>query len=239
MTILSVSNLSKKIKNKSIIENINFVVNRSEILGLLGPNGAGKTTTFYTIAGLIKPSEGKIFFNKKNVTDMPMHNRSKLGMSYLPQESSIFLNLSVKHNILGLAQLASPDTNLIKNIFDEVVEEFNLSKILNQKGRELSGGQRRRVEIARCLVTKPNMILMDEPFAGIDPIAVDDIKKILNKLVTKDISILITDHNVGAALEICNRALILSEGKILAEGSTNELINNNKVKEVYLGEMYS
>jgi lipopolysaccharide export system ATP-binding protein len=191
------------------------------------------------IAGLIKPSEGKIFFNKKNVTDMPMHNRSKLGMSYLPQESSIFLNLSVKHNILGLAQLASPDTNLIKNIFDEVVEEFNLSKILNQKGRELSGGQRRRVEIARCLVTKPNMILMDEPFAGIDPIAVDDIKKILNKLVTKDISILITDHNVGAALEICNRALILSEGKILAEGSTNELINNNKVKEVYLGEMYS
>tara|TARA_B100000579_G_scaffold178618_1_gene145590 strand:- start:1559 stop:2278 length:720 start_codon:yes stop_codon:yes gene_type:complete len=239
MTILSVSNLSKKIKNKSIIENINFVVNRSEILGLLGPNGAGKTTTFYTIAGLIKPSEGKIFFNKKNVTDMPMHNRSKLGMSYLPQESSIFLNLSVKHNILGLAQLASPDTNLIKNIFDEVVEEFNLSKILNQKGRELSGGQRRRVEIARCLVTKPNMILMDEPFAGIDPIAVDDIKKILNKLVTKDISILITDHNVGAALEICNRALILSEGKILAEGSTNELINNSKVKEVYLGEMYS
>ena len=239
MTILSVSNLSKKIKNKSIIENINFVVNRSEILGLLGPNGAGKTTTFYTIAGLIKPSEGKIFFNKKNVTDMPMHNRSKLGMSYLPQESSIFLNLSVKHNILGLAQLASPDTNLIKNIFDEVVEEFNLSKILNQKGRELSGGQRRRVEIARCLVTKPNMILMDEPFAGIDPIAVDDIKKILNKLVTKNISILITDHNVGAALEICNRALILSEGKILAEGSTNELINNNKVKEVYLGEMYS
>tara|TARA_B100000965_G_scaffold205921_1_gene171931 strand:- start:1987 stop:2706 length:720 start_codon:yes stop_codon:yes gene_type:complete len=239
MTILSVSNLSKKIKNKSIIENINFVVNRSEILGLLGPNGAGKTTTFYTIAGLIKPSEGKIFFNKKNVTDMPMHNRSKLGMSYLPQESSIFLNLSVKDNILGLAQLASPDTNLIKNIFDEVVEEFNLSKILNQKGRELSGGQRRRVEIARCLVTKPNMILMDEPFAGIDPIAVDDIKKILNKLVTKDISILITDHNVGAALEICNRALILSEGKILAEGSTNELINNSKVKEVYLGEMYS
>ncbi len=239
MTILSVSNLSKKIKNKSIIENINFVVNRSEILGLLGPNGAGKTTTFYTIAGLIKPSEGKIFFNKKNVTDMPMHNRSKLGMSYLPQESSIFLNLSVKHNILGLAQLASPDTNLIKNIFDEVVEEFNLSKILNQKGRELSGGQRRRVEIARCLVTKPNMILMDEPFAGIDPIAVDDIKKILNKLVTKDISILITDHNVGAALEICNRALILSEGKILAEGSTNELINNSKVKEIYLGEMYS
>ena len=224
MTILRVSNLSKKIKNKSIIENINFMVNRSEILGLLGPNGAGKTTTFYTIAGLIKPSEGKISFNNKNVTDMPMHNRSKLGMSYLPQESSIFLNLSVKHNILGLAQLASPDTNLIKNIFDEVVEEFNLSKILNQKGRELSGGQRRRVEIARCLVTKPNMILMDEPFAGIDPIAVDDIKKILNKLVTKDISILITDHNVGAALEICNRALILSEGKILAEGSTNELI---------------
>ena len=170
---------------------------------------------------------------------MPMHERSKLGIAYLPQESSIFQNLSVKDNILGLAQLSSDDNKAILSRFNKVVEEFNLSSILMQKGRELSGGQRRRVEIARCLVTMPKIILMDEPFAGIDPIAVDDIKKILNQLVSQGISILITDHNVSAALEICSRGLILSEGQVLAEGTTEELINNPKVREVYLGEMYS
>ena len=239
MTLLSVKNLAKKIKSKTIVKDINFSVNSSEIVGLLGPNGAGKTTTFYSIAGLIKPTKGEIFFNGQEITNMAMHSRSKLGISYLPQESSIFLNLSVKDNILGLAQLCESDSISVKKIYDEIIEEFNLSDMLNQNGRELSGGQRRRVEIARCLVTKPKIILMDEPFAGIDPVAVDDIKKILNNLLSKEISILITDHNVGAALAICKRALILSEGKILAEGSTNELINNSKVKEVYLGEMYS
>jgi len=239
MTLLSVKNLAKKIKSKTIVKDINFSVNSSEIVGLLGPNGAGKTTTFYSIAGLIKPTKGEIFFNGQEITNMAMHSRSKLGISYLPQESSIFLNLSVKDNILGLAQLCESDPISVTKIYDEIIEEFNLSDMLNQNGRELSGGQRRRVEIARCLVTKPKIILMDEPFAGIDPVAVDDIKKILNNLLSKEISILITDHNVGAALAICKRALILSEGKILAEGSTNELINNSKVKEVYLGEMYS
>ena len=239
MTLLSVKNLAKKIKSKTIVKDINFSVNSSEIVGLLGPNGAGKTTTFYSIAGLIKPTKGEIFLNGQEITNMAMHSRSKLGISYLPQESSIFLNLSVKDNILGLAQLCESDPISVKKIYDEIIEEFNLSDMLNQNGRELSGGQRRRVEIARCLVTKPKIILMDEPFAGIDPVAVDDIKKILNNLLSKEISILITDHNVGAALAICKRALILSEGKILAEGSTNELINNSKVKEVYLGEMYS
>ena len=239
MSLLSVRKLSKNIKNRNIIKDINFSINSAEIVGLLGPNGAGKTTTFYSIAGLIQPSDGEIFLNDVNITNMPMHLRSRHGISYLPQEASIFQNLSVEDNILGLAQLSMKHDKGLKDKYNKIVEDFNLSNILTQKGRELSGGQRRRVEIARCLVTMPKIILMDEPFAGIDPIAVEDIKKILNKLVSQGISILITDHNVSAALEICSRGLILSEGKILAEGSTDELIKNTKVREVYLGEMYS
>jgi lipopolysaccharide export system ATP-binding protein len=239
MSLLSVKKLSKNIKNRNIIKDINFSINSAEIVGLLGPNGAGKTTTFYSIAGLIQPSDGEIFLNDVNITNMPMHLRSRHGISYLPQESSIFQNLSVEDNILGLAQLSMKYDEGLKDKYNKIVEDFNLSNILTQKGRELSGGQRRRVEIARCLVTMPKIILMDEPFAGIDPIAVEDIKKILNKLVSQGISILITDHNVSAALEICSRGLILSEGKILAEGSTDELIKNTKVREVYLGEMYT
>ena len=239
MSLLSVKRLSKNIKNRNIIKDINFSINSAEIVGLLGPNGAGKTTTFYSIAGLIQPSDGEIFLNDVNITNMPMHLRSRHGISYLPQEASIFQNLSVEDNILGLAQLSMKHDEGLKDKYNKIVEDFNLSNILTQKGRELSGGQRRRVEIARCLVTMPKIILMDEPFAGIDPIAVEDIKKILNKLVSQGISILITDHNVSAALEICSRGLILSEGKILAEGSTDELIKNTKVREVYLGEMYS
>jgi lipopolysaccharide export system ATP-binding protein len=239
MSLLSVKKLSKNIKNRNIIKDINFSINSAEIVGLLGPNGAGKTTTFYSIAGLIQPSDGEIFLNDVNITNMPMHLRSRHGISYLPQESSIFQNLSVEDNILGLAQLSMKYDEGLKDKYNKIVEDFNLSNILTQKGRELSGGQRRRVEIARCLVTMPKIILMDEPFAGIDPIAVEDIKKILNKLVSQGISILITDHNVSAALEICSRGLILSEGKVLAEGSTDELIKNTKVREVYLGEMYT
>ena len=239
MSLLSVKKLSKNIKNRNIIKDINFSINSAEIVGLLGPNGAGKTTTFYSIAGLIQPSDGEIFLNDVNITNMPMHLRSRHGISYLPQEASIFQNLSVEDNILGLAQLSMKHDEGLKVKYNKIVEDFNLSNILTQKGRELSGGQRRRVEIARCLVTMPKIILMDEPFAGIDPIAVEDIKKNINKLVSQGISILITDHNVSAALEICSRGLILSEGKILAEGSTDELIKNTKVREVYLGEMYS
>ena len=190
MSLLSVKKLSKNIKNRNIIKDINFSINSAEIVGLLGPNGAGKTTTFYSIAGLIQPSDGEIFLNDVNITNMPMHLRSRHGISYLPQEASIFQNLSVEDNILGLAQLSMKHDEGLKDKYNKIVEDFNLSNILTQKGRELSGGQRRRVEIARCLVTMPKIILMDEPFAGIDPIAVEDIKKILNKLVSQGISIL-------------------------------------------------
>ena len=237
--MLKINNINKSFGGLKAVNNATMDIAKGSITGLIGPNGAGKTTTFYSIAGLIQPTKGEIFINDKKVTNIPMHTRSKLGIAYLPQEPSIFQNLSVEDNILGLAQLSLKNTDSINLRFTEIVKEFNLSNILTSKGRELSGGQRRRVEIARSLVTKPKIILMDEPFAGIDPIAVDDIKKILNQLTLQGISVLITDHNVSAALEICNRALILSEGKILAEGTPHELIKNPKVKEVYLGEMYS
>jgi LPS export ABC transporter ATP-binding protein len=209
MSLLSVKKLSKNINNRNIIKDIDLSINSAEIVGLLGPNGAGKTTTFYSIAGFVQPSYGEVFLNGKNITKMPMHLRSKYGISYLPQESSIFQNLTVEDNILGLAQLSMIQSDALKDKYNKIIKDFNLSDILLQKGRELSGGQRRRVEIARCLVTMPQIILMDEPFAGIDPIAVEDIKKILNRLVSEGISILITDHNVSAALEICIRSLIL------------------------------
>ena len=237
--MLNLNKISKSIKDKIIVNDISFEINEGSINGLLGPNGAGKTTTFYLIAGLIPLDSGEIIYNNQNISNLPMHKRSNIGIKYLPQEPSIFQNLTVRENLYGLAEISLKEKNKIDKFMDQSIEEFSLQDVLDKKGRQLSGGQRRKVEIARTLAASPKIILLDEPFAGIDPIAVDDIKKILNKLVTKDISILITDHNVGAALEICNRALILSEGKILAEGSTNELINNNKVKEVYLGEMYS
>ena len=236
MSLLSVKKLSKKIKNRDIIKDINFEVNDSEIVGLLGPNGAGKTTTFYSIAGLIKPSKGNIYINNQDITNMPMHERSKLGIAYLPQESSIFQNLSVKDNILGLAQLSSDDNEAILSRFNKVVEEFNLSSILTQKGRELSGGQRRRVEIARCLVTIPKIILMDEPFAGIDPISVGDIQEIIYQLRDKGIGILITDHNYREMLDTCDHSYVLSAGEIIAQGGKDSILANEEVKKVYLGE---
>ena len=191
MSLLSVKKLSKNINNRNIIKDIDLSINSAEIVGLLGPNGAGKTTTFYSIAGLVQPSYGEVFLNGKNITKMPMHLRSKYGISYLPQESSIFQNLTVEDNILGLAQLSMIQSDALKDKYNKIIKDFNLSDILLQKGRELSGGQRRRVEIARCLVTIPQIILMDEPFAGIDPIAVEDIKKILNRLVSEGISCLL------------------------------------------------
>ena len=237
--MLSIQNINKTIKDKNIVDNISFEVPSGCISGLLGPNGAGKTTTFYIIAGLIKADKGDIFLGDENVSSFAMHKRSKMGIKYLPQEPSIFQNLSVYENLLGLAELSFKRKEDIENFITKSIDEFNLSEILNHKGRQLSGGQRRKVEIARTLAANPKIILLDEPFAGIDPIAIDEIKQVLAKLKNKNIGILITDHNVREALEICDHAIVINNGSIIAKGNKNSLIKDEMVKKVYLGDMYS
>ena len=237
--MLSIQNINKTIKDKNIVDNISFDVPLGCISGLLGPNGAGKTTTFYIIAGLIKADKGDIFLDDENVSSFAMHKRSKMGIKYLPQEPSIFQNLSVYENLLGLAELSFKRKEDIENFITKSIDEFNLSEILNHKGRQLSGGQRRKVEIARTLAANPKIILLDEPFAGIDPIAIDEIKQVLIKLKNKKIGILITDHNVREALEICDHAIVINNGSIIAKGDKNSLIKDEMVKKVYLGDMYS
>ena len=236
--MLKVKQISKSIKDKKILSQISFKVDQGEIYGLLGPNGAGKTTTFYIIAGLVKSEKGNIYLLDKDISNLPMHKRSKLGIKYLPQEPSVFQGLTVHENLMGLAELSFDNKKDIKEFIEISIEEFGLSEILNLKGRQLSGGQRRKVEIARTLAAKPKLILMDEPFAGIDPIAIEDIKNVLKKLAIKNIGVLITDHNVRETLEICNQAAIINNGKIIANGNKDELIKNELVKKVYLGNMY-
>ena len=236
--MLRIKNISKSIKDKKIISKVSLEINDSDIFGLLGPNGAGKTTMFYIIAGLMNQDEGEMVLSDKDISKLPMHKRSKLGIKYLPQEPSIFQNLTVYENLLGLAELSFNNNEDIKNFIEKSIEEFGLSEITQLKGRQLSGGQRRKVEIARTLAAKPKIILLDEPFAGIDPIAIEDIKKVLKKLSSKEISILITDHNVRETLEICNQAAIINNGELISKGSRDELINDELVKKVYLGNMF-
>ena len=237
--MLEIKKISKSIKDKTILNEIDIRVDSGDIYGLLGPNGAGKTTTFYIIAGLISCESGEINFLNQDISKLPMHKRSKLGIKYLPQEPSIFQNLSVYENLLGLAEISFNNQKDIKNFINKSIDEFDLSEICDLKGRQLSGGQRRKVEIARTLAAEPKIILLDEPFAGIDPIAIDDIKNVLKKLSDKNIGILITDHNVRETLEICNQATIINNGEVIAQGVKEELINNDLVKKVYLGNMYS
>ena len=237
--MLKINNISKAFKDKKIVSGISFEVNAGDIYGLLGPNGAGKTTTFYIIAGLLSSDRGQIILSGEDISAVPMHQRSKRGIKYLPQEPSIFQNLSVYENLYGLAELSFDNKRDIEIFIDNSMEEFNLSKISDLKGRQLSGGQRRKVELARTLAADPKVILLDEPFAGIDPIAIEDIKNVLIKLLKRDIGILITDHNVRETLEICNKAAIISDGKVIAEGNKESLISNEIVKKVYLGNMYN
>jgi lipopolysaccharide export system ATP-binding protein len=237
--MLKVSNIRKIINGKTIIDDISFNINLGNIYGLLGPNGAGKTTTFYSIAGLIKCNEGEIYLGDSNITKLPMHKRSKLGIKYLPQEPSIFQNLTVIENLMGLAELSYASKKDVDQFIEKSIEDFKLSKILHSKGRELSGGQRRKVEIARTLAADPKIILLDEPFAGIDPIAIEEIQEILRIVANNNIGILITDHNVREALDICYKSIVISQGKVIATGSKNELISNELVKKVYIGKMYS
>mgnify|MGYP001426309566 FL=1 len=236
---LSLSNIEKILGSKKILSDINFAIGMNEIVGLLGPNGAGKTTAFYIAAGLHFPNRGRVFINNKDVTDVPMHARANLGLGYLPQEASIFPDLSVENNLLGIAELINKKNDQAAQKVAKIVDEFDLKKILNIKGRMLSGGQRRKVEIARTLICEPSILLLDEPFAGIDPIAVEEIKELLQEICNKNISILITDHNVRETLSLCNKAIILSEGSIIAEGNEKSLKENVHVQEKYFGKMFA
>lgn len=236
---ISLANIEKTIGSKKILSDVSFSIGSNEIVGLLGPNGAGKTTAFYIAAGLIFPDQGRVFINNKDVTEIPMHSRAKLGLGYLPQEASIFTDLSVENNLLGIAELSNNDKNQTFEKVAKIIDEFDLSKILQLKGRMLSGGQRRKVEIARTLICEPSIILLDEPFAGIDPIAVEEIKELLKAICKKNISILITDHNVRETLSLCHKAIILSEGSIIAEGNEKSLKENDHVRQKYFGKMFS
>ena len=236
---ISLTNIEKTISSKKILSDVSFSIGSNEIVGLLGPNGAGKTTAFYIAAGLIFPDQGRVFINNKDVTEIPMHSRAKLGLGYLPQEASIFTDLSVESNLLGIAELSNNDKDQTFEKVAKIIDEFDLNKILQLKGRMLSGGQRRKVEIARTLICEPSIILLDEPFAGIDPIAVEEIKELLQEICKKNISILITDHNVREALSLCHKAIILSEGSIIAEGNEKSLKENDHVRQKYFGKMFS
>ena len=233
---LQVFNISKSFSKKIVVNEINLSMNSGETLGLLGPNGAGKTTLFYLIAGLVKPDKVQILINKIDVTEDDISIRSKKGLTYLPQESSIFKNLTVKDNILAaLENREDLSKSTIRSELSKLLDELSLLKLQSNKGATLSGGERRRVEIARALAMQPHFLLLDEPFAGIDPIAVAELKNLIAKLNSKDIGVLISDHNVRETMQICKKVIILSEGKIIAEGTPKEVSKDKLVKKIYLG----
>jgi lipopolysaccharide export system ATP-binding protein len=233
---LKATNLIKTIKKTQIIHDFSLEVNSGEIVGLLGPNGAGKTTTFYMICGLIAPTSGNIFLDGKDITLVPLHNRAKMGIGYLPQESSIFKELSVEENLMLAAELVTKDKREQRKRVDKLLQLLNIEPIRDRAGVSLSGGERRRCEIARCLAIEPNFVLLDEPFAGVDPLAVHDIQSIVRDLKELGIGVLITDHNVRETLAICDRAYVIKSGALLAEGSSVEVFENPLVKKHYLGE---
>ena len=232
---LYVKNLVKKYKRKKIISGINLQLNKGEAVALLGPNGAGKTTTFYAIAGLVMPEEGTVLLNGNDITYLPMYRRAKLGMGYLPQEASIFRGLSVQDNILSIAELWEANKDKQNVILDALLNEFSIGHLRKSPALSLSGGERRRVEIARCLASNPQYILLDEPFAGIDPVAVGEIRDIVSTLKNRGIGVLITDHNVRETLKIVDRAYILNAGKLIKSGTPDEVVQDEKVQKVYLG----
>lgn len=236
--ILRAENLVKKYKQRKVVDRVSVNVSQGEIVGLLGPNGAGKTTTFYMTVGLIKPNEGKIFLDDRDITHEPMYKRAKLGLGYLPQEPSVFRKLSVEDNLAAVLEMTSFSKKEQQAKLENLLGEFGLEKIRKSRGDVLSGGERRRTEIARCLAVNPSFILLDEPFAGIDPIAVEDIQQIVGALKKKNIGILITDHNVHETLAITDRAYLLYEGKIMKAGTASELAGDEEVRRVYLGENF-
>ena len=235
---LHTKNISKSYGKVRVVQNVSIEVNRGEIVGLLGPNGAGKSTSFYMIVGLVSPNEGQVLLDDKDISSMPMYKRAKLGIGYLPQEVSVFRKLSVEDNILGILEMTKLKKDERNGRLESLLEEFGLQKVRKNFGNQLSGGEKRRVEIARALATNPKFLLLDEPFAGVDPIAVEDIQEIISKLKSKNIGILITDHNVHETLSITNRAYLLFEGKILKSGTAEDLANDEQVRKVYLGKHF-
>lgn len=235
MTTLRIQNIKKSYKNKNVVRDISLQITSGQIIGLLGPNGAGKTTSFYMIVGLIQPEHGSIFVDDTDITKMPIHTRSQIGISYLPQEPSIFRKMNVEENIISILELRKLGQNEIDTKLELLLKELGIQHIRKSPAVSLSGGERRRVEIARCLATNPKFILLDEPFAGIDPIAVIDIQKIIRFLASKGIGILITDHSVRETLGICDKAYIVNQGVIFSSGKPNELVNDQEVKNIYLG----
>lgn len=236
--MLHSENLVKIYKKRIVVNQVSIKVKQGEIVGLLGPNGAGKTTTFYMMTGLIKANKGKVFINEIDITSEPMHKRARMGIGYLPQEASVFRGLSVEDNIMGILEMMKMTKEERKNRLEELLNDFNIQQIRKNKGYQLSGGERRRCEIARALAANPKFILLDEPFAGVDPIAVEDIMKLVANLKNKGLGILITDHNVHETLSIVDRAYILISGKIFKEGTAEDLANDAKVRELYLGEKF-
>ncbi|MCD6056096.1 MAG: ABC-type (unclassified) transport system, ATPase component [Gammaproteobacteria bacterium] len=239
MGTLRAVNLQKSYKSRMVVKGVSLNIHSREIVGLLGPNGAGKTTTFYMIVGLILSDGGQLFIDDKDVSQLSMHRRARLGVSYLPQEASVFRKLSVEDNIMAILELRSDLSRRNRAAAcEKLLAEFHLTHLRNNMGLSLSGGERRRVEIARALATEPKFILLDEPFAGVDPISVVDIKKIIQQLRDRGIGVLITDHNVRETLDICERAYIVSEGQLICEGPPQTILANKKVRDVYLGEEF-
>jgi len=240
VSILSAENLSKRFKFRQVVKDISLEIRSGEVVGLLGPNGAGKTTAFYMIVGLIGSDHGRIMLDGRDLTLMPMHRRARIGLGYLPQEASIFRKLTVEKNIMAILQTRTELNRAERErILEELLDELHVNHVRTSLGISLSGGERRRVEIARALAAEPRFILLDEPFAGVDPISVLDIQRIIGHLADRDIGVLITDHNVRETLGICRRAYILNEGAMIAEGPPEEILNNQHVREVYLGESFS
>ena len=236
--ILRADNLVKRYKSRTVVDHVSIYVEQGEIVGLLGPNGAGKTTTFYMTTGLVRPNEGKIFLDQTDITNLPMYRRAQMGVGYLAQEASVFRKLSVEDNIKAVLEMTKYSKEFQRDKLESLLDEFGLQRIRKSRGDLLSGGKRRRTEIARALAVNPNFILLDEPFAGVDPIAVEDIQGIVAKLKEKNIGILITDHNVHETLNITDRAYLLFEGRILKEGTAHDLAEDEQVRRVYLGQNF-
>lgn len=239
MSTLVAKHLAKSYKSRQVVRDVSLEVSRGQIVGLLGPNGAGKTTTFYMIVGLVPLDKGEIYIDQLDLTLQPMHERARHGIGYLPQEASVFRKLTVHENLMAILQTRKElSKDQREQQADDLLDEFNLNHIRNNLGMSLSGGERRRVEIARALSANPKFILLDEPFAGVDPISVSDIKKIIQQLKERDIGVLITDHNVRETLDVCEQAYIVSHGELIASGSAEEVLSNQKVRDVYLGDQF-